>query len=36
VVEGISASGRRAAQDWLEPVYYRARPSGAATIDMFA
>jgi len=36
VVEGISASDRRAAQGRLEPVYYRARPGGAATIDMFA
>ena len=35
-VEGVSAADRKAAQERLEPAYYRPRPGGAATIDMFA
>jgi hypothetical protein len=34
--EGVFSTDRRAAENRLEPVYYRARPGGAATIDMFA
>jgi flagellar hook-length control protein FliK len=34
--EGVLSADRRAAENRLEPVYYRARPGGAATIDMFA
>jgi flagellar hook-length control protein FliK len=34
--EGVFSADRRAAENRLEPVYYRARPAGAATIDMFA
>jgi flagellar hook-length control protein FliK len=34
-VEGVSAADRKAAQERLEPAYYRPRPGGAATIDMF-
>lgn len=37
VVEGISAADRRAAEERLEPVYYRPRRGGGiASIDMFA
>ena len=34
--EGVFSADRRTAENRLEPVYYRARPIGAATIDMFA
>lgn len=35
-VEGSLSGDRRAAHERLEPAYYRPRPGGAATIDMFA
>jgi flagellar hook-length control protein FliK len=34
--EGVFSADRRASENRLEPGYYRARPAGAATIDMFA
>jgi hypothetical protein len=34
--EGGANADRRAADERLEPIYYRARPGAAGAIDMFA